>query len=337
MLEVDALSREILHALSENCRRSVSSLAKELRCAPKTVKKKLLALEKEYNIRYTLELSEQELGFNATYFVLVKFSKPPDEKLLVAALRKYSMPQVAALTKGDFDMFIYVVARTPLEFSKWANYFRQTLTEYIERWEGGLITGFWFGFFPLSEELLEQANINEKEKLMLRLLVRNARISLKDLARRMNMSISTVRYHLNKLLESKIVRRATIIMERPPLHTHYIGVYGYRMTKNFLKNDLGVRALITEEPLYESINRLLPVFNVAGANFDDVIMYSVSDLEDGYNFHNEVIRRFGSELRDYKFAFVLKIVKGNLPFRKVSIKKDYRVDFMDIYDYLEKD
>lgn len=337
MVEVDATSRDILRALSEDCRRSASSLAKEVHCAPKTLKKKLARLENEYEIRYTLELDARELGFSAPYFVLVKFSKPIDETLLQQALKQYPFAQFAALTKGDFDLVVYVLAKNALDFVRWSNYFRQTLSEYIEHWEGGLVTGHWFGFFPLNEDILEYADLDERDRIMLRVLLRNAKIPISDLARRMNVPVSTMQYHLKKLFAMKAVRRATIVMEKGPYPVHYVGLYGYKMTKKFMRHGLSIRSFLTTEGTYEPVNRLLFEFNVAATTFDDVTVYSSTDLDEGHDFHKKMLELCGPELRDHKSAFILKVVKGSLPVRKLDMKRGYQAKGVHIYDYIEKD
>ena len=336
MMEVDALSREILRAMSEDCRRSISSLAKELHCAPKTLKRRLAALEEEYRIRYTLELDEHELGFDASFFVLVKFSRQPEESVVKQALAKYPTAQFAALTKGDFDMIIFAAARTPYEFARWANYFRQSLSNYIDVWEGGVVTGYWFGFFPLSDEIVAELKMEEPERTMLRLLFRNARISLKDIARRTNLPVSTAQYHLRKLLSSKAIRRATIVMERPPFLTHYVGTHSYKLTPEFLKRDLKVRDFITSEGGFEPMNRLLMAFNISASRFDDILFYAVDSTQDGYRFHKTLNEMLKPELRHSQIAFILKVLKGSIACRKLNVKDNYRVTTMGIYDYMQK-
>ncbi len=336
MVEVDALSRDVLRAMSEDCRRSISSLAKELHCAPKTLKKRLAILEDEYKLRYTLELDEHELGFDAAYVVLIRFSKPPDEKVIRNALAKYPTAQFAAFTKGDFDMILFAAARTPYEFARWANYFRQALSDFMDSWEGSVVTGYWFGFFPLNEDVLTDLPIEESKRIMLRLLLRNARISLKEIARRMNMPVSTAQYHLRKLLSSKAVRRATIVMERPPLLTHYVGAHSYKLTHEFLKRDLKVREFITSEGGFEPMNRLLMAFNMSAASFDDVILYAVDNTQDGHQFNEKLDETLKPELRSSRSAFITKVLKGNVPCRKLNVKENYRVTTMGIYDFMEK-
>jgi DNA-binding Lrp family transcriptional regulator len=337
MVEVDITSKNILQAMSEDCRQSMASLAKKLHCAPKTVKKKLSKLEDEYDIRYTLELDENMLGFTARYFLLFRFSRPIDEKTILKVLKKWKYPQFAALTKGDFDLVIYLLTKTHLEFVNWVNYFRQELSGYIEYWEGGMVTGYWYGFFPESEEILEDADLEDRERIMLRILIRNARAPLSDIARRLNVSVSTAQYHMNKLMNKKLIKRATIVIEKPPYPVHFVGIYGYKMTSEFMKRALAVRSFLTTEATYEPVNRLLLEFNTAATTFDDVTFYSVTDLDEGYSFQKKMVELCGPELRTHKFAFILKVLKGSLPIRKLDIAKEYRADDVKIYDYIMKD
>jgi len=336
--EVEALSRDILTAMSENCRRSISSIAKDLHCAPKTLRRRLEALEEEYDIHYVLELDSRKLGLEATYFTVVKFSKHPGEKLLAAALAKYQDPQFAALTKGDFDMVIYTASVNHLEFARWANFFRQELSEYIERFENGIITGYWFGFFPTNDETVKKVKlVSEAEKVLLRLLLMNARMPLKELARRAGLPISTTQYHLKKILSSEIVLRPTIIIGKPPYSTIYLGLFSQSMTKRFLKVNEKVRGLLFEESKYSPMSRLISTFNTTAGSFDDVTIYALDSPEEGYKFHQTIKDACGDELREGRLAFIVKTLKGSLPCRRLEVKQSYRASAVDIYGFMERD
>jgi len=338
MVEIDAISRDILQAMSENCRISVSALAKELHCAPKTLRKKLAMLEKEYDLRYVLELDTHELGLEATYITVVKFSKQPDEKLLSAALAKYPNPQFAALVKGDFDMIIYSASANHLDFARWVNFFRQTLAGYIDQFENGAITGYWFGFFPTNEKTIRQATkLSEAEKVLLRLLLANARMPLKELARRAGLPVSTAQYNLKKILSSRMVIRPTVVIDKPPYSTIYIGLFSQTMTKRFLKVNDKVRDLLFEESKYSPMSRLISTFNTTAGSFDDVTIYAVDSPEEGYKFHDQIKQACGAELRESRLAYAIKILKGSLPCRKLEVKQAYRTLAVDIYSFMERE
>jgi hypothetical protein len=86
------------------------------------------------------------------------------------------------------------------------------------------------------------------------------------------------------------------------------------------------------------MNRLLAVFNLAaGAPFDDIYIYALDNPQEGYTFHKKIVDYFATGAAAYKFGFIVKILKGNLPCRKLDVKESYRTDFMDIYEWMEKD
>ena len=212
MAILDYISAQLLRELSQNSRQSFSELGRKLGISGATVARRMARLEKNYGLRYTLEINREALGITANYIIFANLKKIPPEAELERIFKKYPEAQYAALTKGDFDLFIYASSAKHEYLSRWANGVRQELNDYLDSWGATNVIGNWFGFFPLRDEIVEEVPIGEPKRTLLRLLNRNARMPLKELSKKVGMSMSTTQYHLKQLINSKYVKRFTIVM-----------------------------------------------------------------------------------------------------------------------------
>lgn len=336
MGEIDASSHKILRALSENSRFSYNELAKRAGCSPQTAKKRVKWLEKEFGIKYVLEFDEEKIGLSAAYITYAKFKSMPDTALLKKLLQKHAGPQFAAITKGDFDFIVYFSGRSNLDFSKWANWFRQQLSEYITDWQPSHTTGFWFGFFPLSLSTVAGIPLEGPKKKMLMTLAENARMPLEELAKKCGIPPSTAHYHLYSILNAGYVKRCTMIMQKSDYPITNIDTHGYHIGKEFWRRNLqGRNALLNEETGLSASNQLIASFNGVGA-FDDILFKSFEKLED-CQAHNEMYTGFFSKISTHhKSAIVMNVIQGALPVRNLDVKREYNQK-LEMYDLLEKD
>ena len=101
---------KILTAISTDGRMSISEIGEIAGVGRTSAQYRLGKLEREYGIQYTIEFGPRPFGL-FRYFILVRFihGKPNADKIRNLLKGNY-MIQLVALTKGEFDMFIYVLA-----------------------------------------------------------------------------------------------------------------------------------------------------------------------------------------------------------------------------------
>jgi len=336
MSEIDAVSRNILRALSENSRMSYNEIAKRAGCSPQTAKKRVKWLEKEFGIKYVLEFDEEKLGLSAAYVTYAKFKSPPPTELLKKLLQMHDGPQFAALTKGDFDLIVYFSGRSNLDFSKWANWFRQQLDDCLADWQPAHIVGFWYGFFPLSPGTVARIPLEGSKKKMLMLLSQDARMPLGELAKKCGIPPSTAHYYLRKILGADYLRRCTILMERPPYPINSISFHSYHIGKQFMASNLKARhSLIRDEPPFSASNQLIMAFNAPGS-FDDFWIRSFETLEECNAYTGAYVRIFTKVAVFSKMGIVMSVIHGALPVRNLDARKEYNQK-LGIYDMMETD
>ena len=226
-VRLDSLKHEktILTALSMNGRISTSVLSKMLGMSINATAWQVKNLERKYGIRYLPEIDVTKFGY-MQFMVTVKFLEetPPAEKLK-AAIHNEPRAQLAMLTKGDFDLLIYVLAKTVEEASALLIDIRDRLSNYGSIWS--MIPVYeTYGFVALRDsfidELKKSGALLEREYAVLKELNIDASVEFSKIDEKYGFDSGRASYSYYKLKKEGKIRRATITMQKAPVR--YIGV-----------------------------------------------------------------------------------------------------------------
>ena len=114
---VDALEIEILRVLADDPRKSLTTISQMVGCDRQTVKKKLVRLiEKGVILSFGAIPNVSKLGY-VTYYLLVRVLQDTPQEILRKPFRKLRNIFYAAKMTGDYDMVLYLNARTPQELN----------------------------------------------------------------------------------------------------------------------------------------------------------------------------------------------------------------------------
>ena len=219
----------ILQALSMNSRISQQYLGKMLGWSQPRTRYSILALEKKLGIKYTLEINVEKLGY-VYYIVNAKFlDKKPQFEEIKAAIESEPMVQFAALTKGDYDLFMYVLVENSIDRAKEMLYNLRSsiLPGYSMEWKVILFYNT-YGYVPLRQEFFEKmlqskvyrrtkdspkktaGTIWKREYDVLSLMNQNSSISFAEMDSGLGLEGGASRYTYLRLLEQGIIKRPTI-------------------------------------------------------------------------------------------------------------------------------
>jgi len=140
-----------------NGRAHASAIAKKAGLSVSATEYRIERLEHRYGIRYLAELNTHKLGF-IQYVLFVKFGDvhPGIEEARTAASEEPKV-QFAALTKGDYDMVMYILdenSETAMDTMVRLR-MRSPLKAYEARWWLSPIS-LNYGFVPLRDAFLEK-------------------------------------------------------------------------------------------------------------------------------------------------------------------------------------
>ncbi|EQD30331.1 transcriptional regulator, AsnC family [mine drainage metagenome] len=234
--DLDRADLTILRCLSMNARMPLRDIANLAGITPGAVFRRKALLEKRYGIRYFAEVDLYELEYSM-YLCFVKFDELiPNEEELRTAIAKEPRVQMAATTKGSYDLMMYIVAKNSDDVTTMLYRLRQgALKDYKSRWR--LMTyNNYYGYIPLRDEffdLIEEERVWYKEKdslskpkdkmtyteyVVLRELNTNGDFEFAEVAKRFDLKPQNVQYAYHALKEKyKYLQRITLTMNKAPL------------------------------------------------------------------------------------------------------------------------
>lgn len=317
------VSRKMMRALSENSRMRLTKLAKQFNISRTAARKRLLKLEQEFGIKYTLELNEEKIGIVNPHIIMVKFGKKPDPKYLAGVFARSYIPQVAATVKGTYDLLIYANAPTNAEYIHWDKSMQILLADYDVLWQPSDVGHKQLGFYPVRNELLDRLDVPQEHKLLIRALNSNARASFQDISKQTGMHFNTVAYNFKKLLKLGYIKRFTLTTDKPEnviIMTHFSR---FIASKTFEDDSKRNRAMWKADDDYPLISRYLLINQLVGSY--DFFAAGVFDNID-VAYHGD-LARFKQHMRPERpkivYGTVEKVLLGRLPIRSVDTKKEY--------------
>lgn len=324
-----ATEKLILRALSTDSRASVTQLAKLAKCSRVTVMKNIKVLEEKLDIKYTLEIDESRLGGSERHIVVMKFLIKPPAEVLYDFFKNDDYAQEVYITKGAFDLFVYVRAVDPVSYIKWETYIAAELSKYRPIFRPSEYTVAQFGFWPLNNSFVNEINkstkISENDKKILLLLNQNSRMSISEISKAVGRGKGTVRYRLLKLKESGIIKRFTIAVQKPPQSYLIMHFSNYRFNVGINERMLVLRKRYKEAdsnglPLLTTFQIVAPTSG-SFRSFGFSLFYNEEDaIEMVPKMHKQI---FAKDNIDIKYVRITKVVKGLLPLRNLDIKSNY--------------
>ncbi len=318
----------ILECLSMNSRISLNDLSKITKLPHSTIYNKLKRLEELYGIRYTLDIDFEKLGY-MRYMAFVKFEdERPNINLIKEAL---DIPEIllVLLTKGDYDLIIYILAENNIEASELIYRIRKEteLCKYKSMWYLFPIEET-YGFVPVRDRFFKLIEKKTTTKLKWRTrdykkeITKSALAVLKDLSNNSkkefievdhenNLREGATDYEYYKLKKDRIIKNATIIL-KPKIRYNIAIIVGIRDNVEFRK---------TQEKL------LLDIIEDGAGGVNKYTLVEDMNMPDGGLFVAPIFDEGESErvvdtLKNkvggvvVNTLMITEVVLGNLPFRR---------------------
>lgn len=318
----DNSDRVIFEKLSENSRTPLKEIASEAECSIQTVVNRMRILEKDMGLRYTIEPDFARIGYSTEFFIKVKFREGviPNTKVLKDMFDTCPYVQFAALTKGDFDLFIWAIAPSKERYEiEMEAKLRVDLDKYFYDWTAHGLLVKRGGFLPIGDEAINILDIDQTKKVLLRILNKNSRMSLTEIAKKMNISKPTAKYHVNKL--KNYVKRFTAFFGETGKLVHSVRFFQVVGSEEEFKKygpevyDLYLKK--TPDFFNKTVYAVVPDGGV-----DNFFLETYSSMED-FNKQNEVLEKyFDIIIRKHSCAIIVKVLKGLIPVRKIDLSKE---------------
>jgi len=317
---LDRVDMLILEELSRNSRCLLKDIADKASVSIQTISSRLAKLERNLGLKYTLELDLQKAGCAQQYFIRVNFrDNKPDAATLRSFFAKNPFVQLAALTKGDFDLFIWSASPTAADYEREIEgTLRAQLDEYTSDWTAHPLLTRRAGFLPVGNDLINTLRLPSSRKRTLDVLNSDSRIMVTKLAEQLGVKEPTAEYHLKRA--KPFVSRFTSYFETTGEFLHMIRFLQLRgKEKDFQSEGRKVSDLyLKSDP--RLFNRLVYA-GVPSGGMDRLFLETYSSFDD-YEAHSEAIKGYSSIIGKHSAARVEKVLKGAIPIRKMDLASE---------------
>lgn len=354
LVHPDEIDRKILEKISTDGRATVSEISKYTKVSRGKIQRRLHRLESLYKITYTLDFAPRPFGL-FRFYILVKFRNTiPDVEKMKETLDKYSLIQTVALLKGDYDLFIYLLAgnTTYLEDIVYEIRQHKIFADNDADWTVSYITDA-YGFIPFRDRFFDVVRdkvwhktkealrkpenmLLEREFNVLYELNKGGRIDFNEIDKKYDMHSGAAHYTYYKLLEKKIIKRVTITMRSLP--SKYTALLLSNQV-NISKFDKGKREYLkyileyTETPT----NKFILTADM-GAPYGMLSILPVFNDTDIQKTEDSLRNLFGSGV-ELRTLIITQLLLGNLGFRRLDNKKSIqykllhgiRLEYADVY------
>jgi DNA-binding Lrp family transcriptional regulator len=314
---IDWKDRQILFHLDEDGFQPASEIAKKTRLSKQVVGYRIAEMQKKGILRRcAVIINEAYLGH--TFFKFYLKYKNVDKELEEKMLKFFDAHRDVALVctcDGRYDIYMGVFARDSHHlyavyrelFGEFGKHFEDISVSIVEvaynSKRGYLMGQKAKGEVPLfGGELNYSPDIDESDKKILAILSKEARTSLVDIAKELEMTPNAVRYRIKRMKEAKIIQGARIILDR-----NKIGFLSYKvLIKIDSFDDKEVKrflAHVTEHPNIADIDLCLGDWNIElDVEIEDYNSFRKLMLELRTNF-SKLIKNYDSLLVFYEHTY----------------------------------
>ena len=216
---MDLKDKKILFELDKNSRQHLSQLGKKVRLSKEVVFHRINKLvEKGFILRFQTVISTYRMGYQSykLYFKLQNMTKEIKKEIQSFLMQNKAVYWVGNC-QGRWDLIVAVWAKNMQSFGNFEDQLLNKFSEYILEKEVTIsrksiqYNRRWF-YDDKKEtvetsfgEELEPVKLKKIDLAILRTLATDARIKLIDIAKKLNVSMTVVRYRLKQLEKNKVV------------------------------------------------------------------------------------------------------------------------------------
>lgn len=329
MKEYSYLKRWMLRELSENSRTSITNLAKKLKCSRNTVISNLRSLEKELGLFYTIDFNKDRMGFTQNQVLCVTLGIKPSPGELEKIFENDSYVQFAAKTDGDFDLLLKIVMDSSDNYTYWEIRTILSLLPYRPVIKASQIVLIHSGYVHVPNSVierqdLEQLGLDELDKRIIMLLNSNSRTGYREIAKRLKTDPETVRYRLKKILDTKIIRRFTALVTKPPTDYNVAFFANYRFAPRLRQRYDDARRHYVE--IDEKI-KIVSSFQYLALMSGSYTLFGLGCFESEEQGIKEVVLAHKSIYKEdnleMSYAKVTEVLKGYLPITNKDTKRHF--------------
>ncbi len=303
--------RKIIYELDFDARMSLTQLGKKVGLSKQAVKYRLENLEKRKIIQgFYADINASKAGFSI-YLVYLKFHQIPSEKEkeLIAHIGRQKYIGVNATIQGKWDYCIGILAESIIHFKNYYNEIMKDYEKYVKNKIIMIVTDFYY-FKPkqiLEKDDNEQITMtgelmhpdfDEKDKEILTFLAKDARMSLVDMSKKIDLTANAIKERIKNLEKNGVIAAYRVM-----INYSLLGFLHYRI---FLHLDFLTRDL--EKKIISFLKNQKPVISVTKTiGYCDLEFRAiVKDIHEFYVLIENLRNQFPEMIKDYESILYYK-------------------------------
>lgn len=305
MEKLDLKDRKILYELDINSRQSFHQIAKKAGLSKDSIIYRINKFKKSGLIkRFHTVIDVGKLGFiSFRLYLKLRNINPKKEKQIIDFLKKQDIVTWLVSIDGDYDIGAWILTKTISEMNGlWKNLLRK-YSNYISKRNLTIFTRV--SYFPRVYILNRKENTDEyifitepnEIKLdlinmeILRLLAKNSRIPVIDIAEKLKITPKTVSSRIKLLEEKKVIVGYRAMFDLDKLGEQYFKLF-IRTSNITDEKEKDFRNFIRKHPRVIYDNHVL-----GGEDFE--IEVQVRSLKEIREFINKLKEKFSDIIREY--------------------------------------
>jgi len=321
-MKIDLKDRKILYELDLNCRQGFNQIARKVRLSKDSVIYRINKLKEAGLIQgFQTVINVGKLNYKCFRLYLNFIDTTPQiEKEIIHFFQKKKEVVWLASIEDEYDLGMWIFVKSIIEMDaiwhefheKYINYFEDddlSILTKIRTFSKAYLTGLGHNKHTLvsitAPSPVPVTNIGWD---ILKLMSVNARISLLDLSRKLNVSTKTISTHIKKLEKDKIIVGYRAILDLNKLdYKHFkMSITMHNITKTKIQE---FRYYVEQHPNIVYDNEVL-----GGQDLE--IEIQVQNLNELRKLISDIKHRFSKIIRDYNIMEFYEQYKFSLEVEK---------------------
>jgi len=314
MEQLDIKDKKIIYELDRDSRQTLNEIARKVKLSKDVINYRIKKLEKEgYILGYQTLIDFTKIGYIAVRFhISLINTSPKKENEIITYLTKNPKIFLVSETEGYTNISVGILVKEIYEIKEFQKKFEQRFKSNIKEAKLGIYMDLYhfnrdylIGKTTSTDKILainsdKKIKTNEKDIEILKLLSKNSRIPIIEIASKLKMNANTVAARINSLEKNKIILGYKIIFGFNKINYNYIKV-------DLILNDISREKEILQ--FCENHNNIIyALWAVGGADIE--LFFEIESTERFLEVMKEIREKF-KEIIEWKYSILTKYHKFN--------------------------
>ncbi|MFC1697033.1 Lrp/AsnC family transcriptional regulator [Nanoarchaeota archaeon] len=297
--KLDKLDNKIIDELSVDSRRSLEKIAKTLKISKQMLNYRLKNLYKKKIItQFTTWVDSSVFGSSLGFGLYIKLDHIPTD--FIEKIKKIKNIHTIVESSGSYDLYISIFCDNSITAKNLIEKIKNLAKGHITKLSSFCHAGYRYKYLNIKQRTISPERIkllDAKDIIILKELMKNSRISLKELGKKIDLNFKTVGIRIRKLELNKIIRRYTINFDHSKIYDHIYSI----MIKDVNVNDEKIKELFkrTESFEFVSTNSFVNAL---------VVSFSSNNKETVHRLHRIISEMF-PEATDVQSSIIIRFIK----------------------------